>query len=159
MSKKSANGSLRSSGDQVARAKGKNVVFYDGICTFCDGSVQVLYDLDQERHLSFATLQSPLGISLVNAQSDRLARVDSIILVTAFGTDDERIDVKSTAILRIMETLGGPWKLLAPLRLLPAFLRDPFYDAFAKNRYRLFGKKRLDHCMVPGPQDADRFFD
>ena len=164
MSKKSASGSPRSSGDpdtesQSAQGRGKNVVFYDGVCTFCDGTVRFLYDLDTHRTLAFATLQSELGTSLINAHPKTLGTIDSIIFVTAYGTEVERIDIKSTGILRILETLGGPWRLLAPLRVVPRFLRDPLYEAFAARRYKWFGKKNLDHCMIPGPEDAGRFFD
>ena len=143
----------------AALARGRNIVFYDGVCTFCDGTVRLLYDLDANQNLAFATLQSELGISLVNTHSDTLAKIDSIILVTDFGTEDERIDIRSTAILRILETLGGAWRLLAPVRLIPSFLRDPFYCSFAKHRYRIFGKKNINSCMVPGPEDVGRFFD
>ncbi len=158
MSKKSASEFPRSSGDPRALAQGRNIVFYDGVCTFCDGTVRLLYDIDSRRNLAFATLQGDLGTSLVSAHPDRLGKIDSIIFVTAHGTEDQRIDIKSTAILRLLETLGGPWRLLTPLRLIPACLRDALYDAFAKRRYRWFGKKNINHCMVPGPEDRGRFF-
>jgi len=38
---------------------------------------------------------------------------------------------------------------------IPPFMRDFFYDWFARRRYRWFGKK--DECMVPTPEVRDRF--
>ena len=160
MSKKSANGSPRSSGEpSPPDSRDKNIVFYDGVCIFCDHTVHLLYGMDSRRRLSFATLQGKLCAALVQRNQRTLGSVDSIIFVSAFGTDHERIDIKSTAILRILETLGGAWRLLAPLRLIPRFLLDHLYEAFAKRRYRWFGKKNAAYCFVPGPEDAGRFFD
>lgn len=142
-----------------AAARGRNIVFYDGVCTFCDGTVRLLYDLDARRTLSFATLQGPLGAALIEAHSRTLTGVDSIIFVTAFDTAHQRIESKSTAILGILQGLGGAWSLVALFRLVPRAARDRVYDAFAKRRYRWFGKKNLNACMIPTEEDKGRFFD
>jgi predicted DCC family thiol-disulfide oxidoreductase YuxK len=41
--------------------------------------------------------------------------------------------------------------------LLPKFLRDFFYNAIARHRYRIFG--RSESCPLPSPQDRSRFLD
>jgi predicted DCC family thiol-disulfide oxidoreductase YuxK len=39
--------------------------------------------------------------------------------------------------------------------LVPRALRDLLYRAFARNRYRLFGK--TEYCRVPTPETRARF--
>ena len=40
---------------------------------------------------------------------------------------------------------------------MPRVVRDCFYDAFARYRYRLFGK--YDRCLVPAADVRSRFLD
>ena len=61
----------------------------------------------------------------------------------------------STPWRSLASRLGGAWRLLAVLRLIPRPLADWLYDAIARNRYRLFG--RTEACMMPPPQWRDRF--
>ena len=63
--------------------------------------------------------------------------------------------MKSEAVLRIVESLGGGWHLARPLRLVPQTLRDRVYDFVAKNRYRWFGKRET--CRFPSDADRERF--
>lgn len=69
--------------------------------------------------------------------------------------DDGRVYQHSEAALRIAWRLGGLWRLLSPLRLLPRPLRDALYDWIAANRYRWFGKRET--CRIPTPELGDRF--
>jgi predicted DCC family thiol-disulfide oxidoreductase YuxK len=45
------------------------------------------------------------------------------------------------AMIRAVRILGGGWSVLSIFLILPAPLRDFFYDIIAKNRYRWFGKR------------------
>jgi predicted DCC family thiol-disulfide oxidoreductase YuxK len=44
-----------------------------------------------------------------------------------------------------------------PFLLVPRPLRDFAYRAFARNRYRLFGRSEV--CLVPTPELRRRFLD
>src|SRR6202030_3778651 len=112
------------------------------VCHVCTFSVNFIIDHDPGRLFRFAPLQSPLGRSLLQRCGLSHAGIDSVILV-----EGPRCHVKSTAALRIARHLGGPWPLLSLLIMVPALLRDGFYDWFARNRYRWFG--RLDSCRLP----------
>jgi predicted DCC family thiol-disulfide oxidoreductase YuxK len=69
----------------------------------------------------------------------------------------ERVWVKSDAVLRIARYLGGvAWGVLL-LAAAPRRVRDAMYDAFARRRYRLFG--RAATCLVPPPGARARFLD
>lgn len=63
--------------------------------------------------------------------------------------------IKSTAALRVARELGGAWKLLYGLIIIPKKLRDYVYSLVASNRYKWFGKR--DSCMIPTPELKDRF--
>ena len=58
------------------------------------------------------------------------------------------------AFIRVGLRLGGRWKALAILRVLPAFLQDAAYRFVARNRYRLFGT--TDLCSLPDPEVQKR---
>ncbi|MFN2596492.1 MAG: thiol-disulfide oxidoreductase DCC family protein, partial [Pyrinomonadaceae bacterium] len=129
---------------------------YDGVCGFCNKTVQTIIARDRRGTLRFAALQSDFGKSVVERHAE-LRGVDSVVFVERPGTDGERVYVRSAAALRVASYLGGFWKLLLAFKVLPAPLRDYFYDAFARNRYRLFGK--YDSCLLPPPEVRARFID
>jgi len=65
--------------------------------------------------------------------------------------------VRSDAALKVFAYLGGFWKIFLAAYVIPKPLRDYFYDLFARNRYRVFGK--YDACMLPPPEVRSRFLD
>jgi predicted DCC family thiol-disulfide oxidoreductase YuxK len=67
----------------------------------------------------------------------------------------EQVLDRSDAALAILWDIGGPWRGVSWLRLLPRALRDAVYDFVAKRRYRWFGK--LEACALPAPEQSDRF--
>lgn len=58
------------------------------------------------------------------------------------------------ALIGVGLRLGGIWKGLILLRILPKGLRDILYRAVARNRYRLFGT--ADLCALPDPEVQKR---
>lgn len=133
------------------------VLLYDGVCGFCNETVRTLLRLDPRGTLRFAALQSDYGQRVV-ARHPALKGVDSVVFVETSPDDDtERVHVRSDAALRVASYLGGPWKIFLLARLLPRRLRDFLYDAFARNRYRIFGK--YDTCLLPAPEVRSRFLD
>lgn len=127
-------------------------MFFDGVCKFCNGAVQIVLKNDPRGVVHFAPLQSDYGRQFV-ADHPELAGIDSVIFIE----EDGRISVRSDAILRIARRTGGWWRILLVGRLLPRGIRDWLYDAFAKRRYRLFGKH--DACLMPSPETRSRFVD
>ena len=125
------------------------IVLFDGVCNFCNGSVNFIIDHDRHGYFRFAPLQSEAGMKLRERFAVR-DEVDSIILI-----ENNAAFIYSTAALRIARAIGGPWALFGILRIIPTGIRDIFYRWFARNRYRLFGKK--DVCMVPTPEVRERF--
>lgn len=126
------------------------IVLFDGVCNFCNGTVNFIIARDRAGYFRFAPLQSEFGeVTLSHKNIDR-DKTDSLILV-----DNDRVFVRSTAALKIARQLDGIWKLAAFFLIVPRPIRDFCYDLFAKYRYRIFGKK--DACMIPTPEVRARF--
>ncbi|MEP6946991.1 MAG: thiol-disulfide oxidoreductase DCC family protein [Acidobacteriota bacterium] len=126
-----------------------SIVLFDGVCNFCNSSVNFIIRHDRAKRFKFTPLQSEAG-ELYKAEFNLSDDVDSIVLV-----EDGRAYTHSTAALRIARGLGGIWSINYALVIVPAFIRDFAYKAFAKYRYRLFGRK--DVCMMPTPAVRERF--
>jgi len=126
-----------------------SIVLFDGVCNFCNDTVNFIIRHDREEKFRFAPLQSPIGSEL-KAKYSVGDDVDSIVLI-----ENEQAHTYSTAALRILKTLGGIMSAAYVFMIIPAPIRDLFYKMFAKYRYRLFGKK--DACMVPTPEVRSRF--
>ncbi len=130
-------------------------MLYDGVCGFCNKSVQLILDHDRTGTMRFAALQSDYGKAVVERHAE-LRGVDSVVFVDN-SEGVERVFVRSDAALRLASYLGGKWKIFLAAKILPRPLRDYFYDLFARNRYKLFGK--YDACMLPPAEVRSRFLD
>jgi len=97
-------------------------------------------------------MQSHAAQPLLERCPSAVRATDSLLLI-----EGERCYTRSTAALRIARRLQGPWFLLYALIVVPRPLRDAFYDWFARNRYRWFGKR--DECRVPDTDTRRRFLD
>lgn len=127
---------------------------YDGVCGFCDQTVQFILRHDRGGSLRFAPLQSEFAAAVL-ARHASLRDLDSLVLVERMGAADEQVSLRSEAVLRLASYLGGRWRVAGMLRILPRFLRDAAYDLFARHRYRMFG--RYEACKLPAPEVRRRF--
>lgn len=129
----------------------QQLVLFDGTCNFCNGTVLFIIDRDPKERFVFAPLSSEVGQRTLAERGLVDPSLDSIVLV-----DQERVYTHSTAALRIALRLGLLWSIIAGLGLLvPKFVRDALYRAFAKRRYAWFGK--TEQCRVPTPELRRRF--
>ena len=126
------------------------IVFFDGVCNLCQGSVRYLIKHDKKGVLKFASLQGNYAKDFVN--ETEIQSMQSI-----FFFDGKMLYKKSTAVLKLSRLLGGWHQLLLLGYILPRFVRDWLYNIVAKNRYRWFGKK--DQCMLPSKGFENRFLD
>ena len=125
------------------------IILFDGICNFCDSSVQFIIKRDKAAYFRFASIQSEVGQRLLKEYKIP-ADVDSVILI-----EDGRAYMESIAPLKICRHLDGAWQLFYVLLVVPPFVRNFFYRLFAKNRYRFFGQKEV--CMLPTTKQRQRF--
>lgn len=124
------------------------IVFYDGGCGLCSRLVQRLLAADRRGLLRFAPLQGRTAAALRLAHPEIPADVDSVLFLERRAEGGERVSWRSGAILAIADALGGRWRLLGVLRILPTRLADAAYDAVARSRHRWFGPPA---CALPGP--------
>jgi predicted DCC family thiol-disulfide oxidoreductase YuxK len=126
------------------------IILFDGVCNFCNGSVNFIIERDPAGYFKFAPLQSEIGEKLLRENGVDKVETDSVVLI-----EDGKVYTHSTAALRVARQLEGGWKWFYYLRFVPRVIRDGAYKLFAKYRYRLFGKK--DECMLPSPEIRARF--
>jgi predicted DCC family thiol-disulfide oxidoreductase YuxK len=128
------------------------VVFYDGHCGLCHGFVRFLLRVDRTGTFRFAPMQGETFAASV-PEAMRRNLPDSIVVPAADG----RFLMKSTAVLYVLDRLGGGWRVLASLlRLMPRAVRDVVYDGIAAVRHRLFAPPPATCPLVP-PGLRDRF--
>lgn len=126
------------------------IILFDGVCNFCNSSINFVIDHDSKKIFKFATLQSNVAQKILLPYKNETL-FDSIILI-----DNGKIYQKSTAALNIAKNLnaGLPF-IYYSLIWIPAFLRNVVYDIIAKNRYKFFGKTKI--CRMPTPELKARF--
>ncbi len=126
-----------------------DVILFDGVCNFCNASINFVIDRDAARRFRFASLQSDFGQRLLAENNRQLTDFDTVLLLR-----EGKLYEKSDAALEIARYLKG-WSWLYVFRVVPRFIRDFFYDIIAKNRYRLFGKS--ESCRIPTPEEKKLF--
>jgi predicted DCC family thiol-disulfide oxidoreductase YuxK len=126
------------------------VILYDGVCGFCDRTVRFVLRHDAGATFRFATLQSAYAAAALERHGRDASDLDTVALLVDPAGPAERVLVKSDAIVAILRQLGGIWRLAALFGWLPRDWRDAAYDAFARRRYRWFG--RFDECPIPSPE-------
>ncbi|MGK0447769.1 MAG: putative DCC family thiol-disulfide oxidoreductase YuxK [Polaribacter sp.] len=131
--------------------KNKKIVIFDGVCNLCNSSVLKVIKNDKKNTFLFAALQSKSGQEIINYLKIDISKIDSIILYEP-GVS---YDIKSTAVLKVMNDFGGLWFLTQAFFIFPEVLRNFIYDYIAKNRYKWFGKK--ESCMIPTPELIIKF--
>jgi predicted DCC family thiol-disulfide oxidoreductase YuxK len=125
-------------------------ILFDGVCNFCNGSVNFIIDRDPEAYFKFAPLQSEVGEKLLKENGIDKIETDSVVLI-----EDGKVYTRTTAALRIAKRLSGYWSYFYGFIVVPSFFRDIFYRLFAKYRYKMFGKQEA--CMLPSPEVRARF--
>ena len=105
--------------------------------------------------LSFAPLQGETAKGVLARHPDSGDSLSTVVYVRDPGGPEERVYLRSDAAAAILADLGGAYRPLSWLRVIPRPLRDALYDWVAARRYRWFGK--LDSCRLPDKGMEGRF--
>ncbi|HEX8516806.1 MAG TPA: DCC1-like thiol-disulfide oxidoreductase family protein [Bacteroidia bacterium] len=132
--------------------KDYNIVFFDGVCNFCNSTVDKIWVNNTKRDLYYSSLQSGFAKQFLKEHGIDATDLDTVIFYSG-----QKIYLRSSAILEITKHLGGAYKLLPGFKIIPSFLRDAFYKWFAKNRYKFFGKKET--CRIPTAEEKQYFIE
>ena len=127
------------------------IIFYDGYCIVCSRFINFLIKVDKRKQNRFASISSKFSQSILK---DKLGSKDIGKFIVYLSND--KIYSKSDAVLQIFIELGGLYKFFSILKIFPSNFRNLFYEFFAINRYKWFGK--FDECHLPPKEIADRFY-
>jgi len=123
------------------------ILFYDGHCNLCHKVVRFVVKRDKKKIFLLAPLQ---GETAVQQLSEAVRSVDSVVLLAG-----NEVYLKSRAAFSVLKLLGLPWSVLNVFSILPMSLTDKIYDAIARRRYRIWGRR--DVCELPDVLDQSRF--
>jgi predicted DCC family thiol-disulfide oxidoreductase YuxK len=122
------------------------VIYYDGYCGLCDRFIGFVLARDRKGRYRYA----PLSGETARGRFGDPEQPQTVILEEA-GT----VRVRSDAALAIVAGLGGGWKLVQLLRIIPRPVRDWVYDLIARHRFEWFGRRA--ECRIPAPDHRERF--
>lgn len=126
----------------------KQVIYFDGVCGLCNGFIDFVLSVDKKNQFFFSPLQSDYARASLPAHMTNDLKT---IVVQMNG----KTFVKSKAVLEVLSSLGGAWKIADLAKFIPLFISNRIYDLVAENRYSLFGKKET--CRLPTPEERQRF--
>ena len=129
------------------KAKHSGLLFFDGVCSVCNGLIDFMMTEDRNNALRFASLQGETAKGIVD--SIYLEQLSSIVY-----KEGDKIYTESDAIIKASVAMGGIYKLAYLFKIIPKFLRDKVYTYIAANRYKWFGKK--DACRMPTPEEREK---
>ena len=134
------------------KAELNNLVIYDGVCHFCNYSVNFIIQHDPHALFTFVPIQSQTAQCILQTYGSQQTadNFDTIVLIK-----NRRCFERSNAALEIARSLQKPWPVFYGLKIIPTLLRDWCYNLIARNRYRLFGQSQV--CLMPTPALKARF--
>jgi len=124
------------------------IILFDGTCAFCERSVRLIASRDNG-YFRFGASQNPEGRALLERLGTTREAAKSIILI-----EDDRIYLRSDAVLRIARHMRAPWKFASVLLAIPRPIRDAVYRVVAAIRLRIAGTSHA--CEIPPPEIRSR---
>ncbi|MEM6616898.1 MAG: DUF393 domain-containing protein, partial [Pseudomonadota bacterium] len=122
--------------------EGAHFTVMDAECSLCSKGATWIARNDTANQFKIIPLQSKLGNALMMHYG-----LDSKDPTSWLYLEKGRAFTSLDAYIRVGWQLGGVWKALSVLRLIPRSIQDVLYRWVATNRYRWFGKGDL--CSLP----------
>ncbi len=126
------------------------IIYFDGQCTVCNRFVDFLIQRDHARVLKYASLQG--GTAAKNLSPAYRQDLSTVVL-----DDQGELLTESSAIIRAVGLLGGVYRLIGLLLLIPKPLRNRGYRLFAKHRHKILAPREA--CRLPTPEERGYFLD
>jgi len=134
---------------QPSGSADKDILFFDGHCTLCNGTVDFI--IRRNKTLSFAAMQGETAAALLPASYRD--RIETVVLRDKTGA----LHTKADAFARVCAQMEPAWLYRAVsvvINCVPRMVKNAVYDLVASNRYTLFKKK--DTCRKPSPEERGR---
>jgi len=117
-----------------------HIVIYDGVCGFCDASIQFILDQKPSDALRFVSFQSETGQQIMATVGLEI-NLDTIIFI-----EKGIVHQKSKAFLKILKHVESSYRFANYLSIIPSFISNLFYGIIAKYRYKIMGK--INQCRL-----------
>lgn len=127
----------------------KHIVFFDGDCGVCNFWVQWILERDKKDQFMFASLQSEFGQQFLSERGLDTKEFNTMYL----WKPGRYYLIKSGAVLKIADLLGGIYKLSVIGKIMPRFVSDTIYDTISRNRMKLANQK----CYLPDQHQKKKF--
>ena len=128
----------------------EKIILFDGVCNFCNASVNFIMKRDSKVMFKFAALQSDFAKQHLQGSGVDPDALESVVLI-----EGSKVYTKSSAALNIAKQLDGLWPMFYVFIIVPTFIRNPIYNFIARNRYKWFGKR--EQCRIPTAEERSRF--
>ena len=129
------------------------ILFYAGVCHFCDATVRFVLRHEQRPTMRFMALQSEQAPRYLAQHGVTHGDLKSMLVL-----DGDHLLRESEAALFLCRQLRWPWRWLGGLlALVPRRLRNAAYRIIGSKRYRWWG--RSDVCLPVPTQHRHRFLD
>tara|TARA_B110000093_G_C12894979_1_gene377805 strand:+ start:474 stop:899 length:426 start_codon:yes stop_codon:yes gene_type:complete len=125
------------------------IVVYDGICGFCNKTIQVILTKKPSKKLKFVSFQSKNGIQILKKLNIK-ENMDSILVI-----EESAVFIKANAIFILLKHIESPLKFLYYLKLFPSIITNFVYDFISKNRYSL--QRKSNTCRLLTKEEKDFF--
>ncbi len=126
----------------------KYYIFFDGECGFCNQTIAWILKRDKKDQFLFASLQSDLGQKFL---SDRNLATNNFQTLYLWKPNAYYL-TKTAATMQILKLLGGKYKILSHLNILPEALSDRLYSLLARNRKSI----SANNCYVPTEEERKK---
>lgn len=119
------------------------VLLYDGECGLCLALVRWLQARRRGNRIGYLALQAPAAQTLLAAQGLPTRDFDSLVFVPASENSGAApCLLRTDGLCAALAVLGGPFRGLACLRIVPRPIRDGAYRLVARFRHRLPLRRR-----------------
>ncbi len=123
------------------------IVIYDGVCGFCNSSIQFILQQQPSNKLRFVSFQSEMG-NKIRAYLNINEDMDSIVVV-----EGNQYFKKSKAIFRIFGHIQSNWKYVRHFSFIPSWISDFIYTIIAQNRYGI----KKNSCPILTVEERELF--
>ena len=101
-------------------------------------SIDIIRSRDKGGQFNFLPFQYRVARDILRCHSEHTAFADKSVSLVYLRNG--QVKLRSTAVLCILQDLGGIYRLSSLFYLMPVFIRDFVYDQVAKRRYKWLGK-------------------
>lgn len=127
----------------------KYYIFYDGDCGFCNYWVGWVLKRDKKDQFLFASLQSDFGQKFLKERNLNNTQFNTFYL----WKPNQFYLIKSKAVMKVAEILGGKYALYSNLNFIPRLVSDFIYNKVAENRRKI----NFSRCRVPNEDEKNKF--